>query len=352
MSSKIRVVIADDSAVARSLLRAMLEEDGGFEVVAEARNGKEAAEFARELRPNLVTMDLMMPVMGGLDAITAIMSHRAIPILVVSAAADAKSAYAAVARGAVEVVAKPSPFHPDAGDFVARARLVAKVAVITHLRSLNLAAQTPATTMAGLSPPAPPPPQGDFEYGPVFAVAASTGGPQALTQILSSLPEFFTAPVLIAQHIVDGFAAGMAEWLSTLSSLPVRLAAEGDPVQRGMIYLAPSETNLAVTPGRRLTLVKRRPADIYRPSCDALLTSVAEVYGRRAVGLILSGMGTDGAKGIERIAAAGGDTLAQDEKSSVVFGMNRAAIATGRVRQVLPLDRIAAVMVERTMTGP
>ena len=355
MTRKIRVLIADDSVVARGLLREMLEADGGFEIVAEARNGQEAVELCQEIHPDLVTMDLLMPVMGGLDAIAAIMSRRAVPILVVSAVADARNAYAAVAMGAVEVVEKPRPFGPESSEFIAKAKLVAKVAVITHIRSYSVNSaksdrlrDIPRTPLPAFMPLPPPPAR--VETGRVFALAASTGGPQALAHILSHLPATFPAPVLIAQHISDGFAQGMAQWLSTLSPLPVRLAVSGDVIQPGIVYLSPSEQHLGVTSDQRLVLIDRRAGDVYRPSCDYLLTAVAGIYRRRTVGIILSGMGSDGAKGMEQIAAAGGDTLAQDAETSVVYGMNRVAIDQGSVRHVLPLDAIAPAMIERAMS--
>lgn len=342
MNQKISVLIADDSAVARGLLRSFLESDGAFEIVGEAHNGQQAVDMALALRPNLVTMDLEMPVMGGLEAIERIMSTKAVPILVVSSVADARNAYAAVAHGAVEVVNKPGIDSKEQAAFIAMARLVAKIPVITHVRALRVTLDPAA--VARPAPPTAPPPAPDAAGGRIFAIASSTGGPQALARILAGLPATLASPVLIAQHISEGFAGGMADWLSTLSALPVRLGREGEPAAPGVVYVAPSETHLALTPDRRLTLTTRALKDIYRPSCDVLLESVAATCGKRGVGIILTGMGSDGARGMAAIHAAGGDTIAQDEASSVIFGMNRVAIERGAAKQVLPLDLIAPAM--------
>ena len=345
MNKHIRVLIADDSSLARGLLRAILEDEAGIEVVGEATNGRQAVALARELRPDLITMDLEMPLMNGMAAIEEIMCDKAVPILVVSSVADAQNALEAIRRGALEVVGKPDYTAAEAADFVAKVRLLAGVSVITRMRP------RPVATALRTEPPAvspemsrPPEKEGATSYRHVFAIAASTGGPQALAQILPALPADFPCPVLVAQHISDGFAGGMAEWLDGLCRLPVRLAAEGDLLRAGVIYISPSERHLGVTPTRRATLVERGPRDIYRPSCDVMLDSVAEVFGRQAIGIILTGMGSDGAKGIARIREAGGMTLGQDEASSVIYGMNRVAIEAGGVRRVLPVAEIAGEM--------
>lgn len=346
----IRVVIVDDSSLVRDLLRAILEDEGGIEVVGEATNGRQAVDLVRELRPSLVTMDLEMPVMDGLEAIEAIMCTRAVPILVVSSVADAHRALDAVGRGALEVVAKPDTSPEAAAHLVSRVRLLAGVSVITRLRlrSAPLAQPQPR-------PAAPPPMQpvplvpveGKVEFPHLFAMASSTGGPQALAEILPALPPDFPCPILVAQHISDGFAQGMADWLGSLCKLPVRLAQDGDALVGGVIYLSPSEQHLAVASPQRLALRERAAGDLYRPSCDVLLASVAGIFGSRATGMILTGMGHDGAAGLAAIRAAGGSTLAQDEASSVIFGMNRVAIERGAVQRVLPLSGMAAAMLDK-----
>lgn len=342
---KIRVLIADDSSLARGLLRDFLESEDDIEVVGDAVNGRQAVDLARELKPNLITMDLEMPVMSGLDAIGEIMTSKAVPILVVSSVADAHNALEAMGRGALEVVSKPDYTPEQAHDFVAKVRMLAGVSVITRMRQRPAARPaddciSPAPTFPTIplfTPEAPP-----GHYARIFAIASSTGGPQALAQILPALPANFPCPVVIAQHISDGFAGGMADWLGSLCRLPVRLVTEGELLRPGVVYISPSERHFSITPNRRATLLERAPLDIYRPSCDHLLSSVADVFGRQGIGIILTGMGSDGAKGIARIREKGGITLAQNEASSVIFGMNRVAIEGGAVQQVLSVEAIVA----------
>lgn len=351
----IRVLITDDSGLARAMLRHFLEQENGIEVIGEACNGREAVEFTRKFRPDLVTMDLDMPVMNGIDAIEEIMWSRAVPILVVSAVADARKALEAVGRGALEVVPKPDCSPEQAAEFVDKVRLLAGVTVITRMRPRRTAPDGGTTTAAvaavGAVPtpvwpqPLPGWPVAAASYNRVFAIACSTGGPQALALLLAALPAGFPAPVLIAQHIADGFAAGMVQWLGSLCKLPVRLAADGDLLQAGVIHISPSERHFSITPTRRVTLVERRPNDLYHPNCDVLLSAAAEVFASQAVGIILTGMSSDGVKGITRIHDRGGTTIAQDQASSVIFGMNRVAIEAGVVQQVLPVASIAPAMV-------
>jgi two-component system chemotaxis response regulator CheB len=351
---KTRVVIADDSSLARAMLREFLESEEHIEVVGEAGDGREAVALTRELKPNLVTMDLEMPVMSGLEAIEEIMCTKAVPILVVSSVADARNALAAIERGALEVVAKPDYTPEQAADFVAKVRMLAGVSVITRMRPRPTVSSLPSPSLPTVSPASTfvPLPANGSHYPHVFAIASSTGGPQALAQILPALPGGFSCPVVIAQHIADGFAGGMVDWLASLCKLPVRLAAEGDLLQAGVIYISPSERHLCVTPARRLTLIERVPADVYRPSCDVLLNSVADVFGRQAVGIILTGMGSDGARGMARMVEKHGTTLGQDEASSVIYGMNRVAIEAGAVQQVLPVADLAAVMIRLARSLP
>lgn len=347
MVKRVRVIVADDSQVARKLLRGYLERTTAMEVVGEASNGRQAVELARTLRPDLITMDLDMPVMTGMDAIDEIMTTRAIPILVVSNVTDPAAIDEAIRRGALEVVSKPEYQSGRGADFAAKVRLLAGVPVITRLRSSRAPAEVPSAASPGGGAVAAP-----RRMHPVrrvapaaIAIAASTGGPQALARILAGLPASFCCPVLVAQHMSDGFAQGMADWLAGLCSVPVRLAEADVPVEAGVVYLSPPERHMVVTPARNIALRERGGGDVYRPSCDVLLESVAGVFGAAAVGVILTGMGRDGVRGMEAIHDAGGATIGQDEASSVIFGMNRLAIERGVVQQVLSLERIAHAVV-------
>jgi two-component system, chemotaxis family, protein-glutamate methylesterase/glutaminase len=331
----IRVVIADDSQVARDVLRAILSRDGDIDIVGEATNGREAVELAKRLSPQLITMDLNMPVMDGMSAIEEIMFTKGVPILVISDRSDAQTAYQALEVGALEVIPKPSLDEADAQRLLERVRLLAGVAVITRLRRRSATipfapGATPVYTACGMPR--------DFKR--IVAIACSTGGPQALVRLLRPLPATFPAPIVIAQHISFGFINGMAEWLASLCAMPVSVGLDGEPLCPGHVYLSPSETNLSVTPRHRFQLKTSAETSHYHPSCDVLLQSVAEVYGSDAIGIILTGMGRDGVNGIRAIHQAGGTTLAQDEASSVIYGMNHEAVKAGVIQHELPLDSL------------
>ncbi|WP_292256001.1 chemotaxis-specific protein-glutamate methyltransferase CheB [Marinospirillum sp.] len=345
MPRLIRVLITDDSSMARGLLRAILEEEEGIEVIGEACHGKEALEMVQRLQPDLVTMDLDMPVMGGMEAIEEIMHTKAVPILVVSGQSDAEKAYEALRLGALEVINKPAYTPDEAAEFVAKVRLLSGIPMITHLRRKALVSPViaPVDFFAIIKQP-------DFKQ--VFVIASSTGGPQALASLLPQLDEHFPAPILIAQHMSDGFVSGMAHWLSTLCKLPVKVAEEGEILKPGQVYVSPSEQHLTITGSHQIHLKPCLEKDIYHPSCDQLLKSVAQAYGKNAVGIILTGMGRDGAAGMAAIDAHGGVTLAQDEASSVIYGMNQEAVNAGVVHRVLPLSEIAAEMLKVLQLQP
>ncbi len=329
---QIRVLVVDDSVMVRNILRSLLEEGNQIKVVGEAEDGVQAVAMTKELKPDLVTMDIVMPVMGGLDAISEIMAATAVPILVVSSQSDAKLAFEAVSRGALDVIAKPDVNQGAA--LRDKVMLLNGVKVITHIRKSPKAAQKTPPLLT----------QMDDSHRLVFAIASSTGGPGALTALLGDLPQHFPHPVVVAQHIADGFAQGLAELLDSKSPLSVRLAKDGDILEPGCVYISPSDTNLVVQRSGMLRLLEHEKKQFFRPSCDVLLSSVAESFGSRAVGIILTGMGRDGVCGMERIVKAGGATLAQDEASSVVFGMNNEAIKSGCVQKVLSPIQLAAEM--------
>lgn len=335
---KIRVLVADDSAIARAVLRDILEVDPELSVIGEARDGREAVDLARRLRPDIVTMDLGMPVLDGMGAIAEIMASNPLPILVVSSALDAEKAYAAVQRGALEVLAKPDASDSSRAEIVAKVKALAAARVGTPQRQNGQRGTAPSSSHADAAP------RVEGEVAAVFAIASSTGGPRALARILSALPRDFPASILIAQHISDGFAPGLVQWLSTITKLKVRLAAGGELPAAGEVYVSPSDSNLSLALSGRLLLEAQVGRQVFHPLCDALLASVAAARGKRGVGIILTGMSEDGAKGLAAIKASGGLTIAQDEASSVVFGMNKVAIERGAALKVLSLEDIAPEM--------
>ncbi|NCA69820.1 MAG: chemotaxis-specific protein-glutamate methyltransferase CheB [Sphingobacteriia bacterium] len=351
---QVRVLIVDDSRSARSLIRALLESTEEIEVCGEASNGREAVALNLSLCPDIITMDLRMPEMDGIHAIASIMAQRAVPILVLSDVADAHNAMAAVACGALE--AAPKPTLDEGASLAKRVRMLARIPVIRHIRHGGTLARPdptplsimPSTSAASGFEPSDRIASAGAWGGRVVAIVSSTGGPQALARLLPALPANFPAPILIAQHISDGFAAAMADWLDELCALRVAIACDDEPIVPGRVYLADASTHMTLGAGGRIRLVQRAETDIYRPSCDRLLTSLAERCGRDAIGVILTGMGRDGALGISNIAQAGGLTIAQDEASSVIYGMNREAILAGGVQWILPLDLIAGELMMLT----
>jgi two-component system chemotaxis response regulator CheB len=340
---KIRVLIVDDSVSARALLRAFLENSRDILVIGEAANGLDAIRMVVALKPDLVTMDLEMPVMGGMEAIAEIMALHPVPILVVSNVADAQRAYVAIETGALDAVSKPACDEQAGAEFVAKVRMLASVPVITHLRANGRKQRSaPAGVAAKHTQPEPPAAADDMalSHSKICAIVSSTGGPQALAAILRTLPPGLPCAVLIVQHIADGFALGMVQWLASVCELPVRLASDGVLPLAGVIYVSPSESNLTLAPDHRIRLLPREHDEIYHPTGDVMLASVAAIYGQHAIGVILTGMGHDGAVGMRALRAAGATTIAQDEASSVIFGMNKVAIDSGAIQQVLPLEQI------------
>lgn len=332
-----RVLVVDDSDLARELIGAILSSDPEIVIVGEAVNGCEAVEKVRLLKPDIVTMDIEMPLLNGLDAIEQIMADNAVPILVVTTRGDANTAYAAISKGALDLVIKPDVNLEEAPNFIQRIKLLSKIKVITHMRGKSAWQEK---TVAGMPLTGMPAVTKAASDG-VVAIASSTGGPEALSVILSALPGAFSCPLVIAQHNSDGFIPGMVEWLRRISNLNVKVAEEGETVAPGTAYVSPSEKHMEITVARKVALIKRHPKDIYRPSCDMLLSSVALAYKSKSIGVILTGMGSDGSRGMGQIKKAGGATIAQDETTSIVFGMPKIAIDSGCIDRIVPLDEIS-----------
>jgi len=338
-ASKIKVLITDDSFVARELLRELLESDPEIEVVGFAENGKQAIEQVLSLKPDVVTMDLEMPVMGGHEAIERIMALQAVPILVISSLDDAQNAYRAVSHGALEAMGKPQLEALDIEEFTQKVKMLSQIKVIKHLRPISSnSLDNPTASYADLNL------SNDLIHKEIFAIASSTGGPHALESIIKALPNDFPCPIVIAQHICKGFTEGMAEWLNNNVPLEVKVAREAERLQPAQVYISPAEHHMRIAPNRCVTFNSSAENSIYHPSCDVLLKSVANTYGNKSVGIICTGMGNDGVAGMQEIHAEGGTTLAQDEHTSVIFGMNQIAISQKCIDQVLSLDAIPGKM--------
>ena len=333
----IRVLVAEDSLFARSVLVKILESDPALKVVGIARNGQEAVERVRELRPDVVTMDIRMPVMDGFEATQAIMAECPTPILVISASVgsdDLKISFNAIQAGALDIIEKPrgnlqSGYERLGAQIVRRVHMVAEIRVFRHIspRLQRPIAWTPPAGTALRSP----------EHA--VAIGASTGGPSALLSILQAAPAGFPAPIFITQHISEGFGRGCAEWLARNSALEVKVAEDGERVRSGVVYFAP-DCGLLELRGKWAISVRAQRARTERATIDIMIASVAEAWRERSIAVLLTGMGSDGVEGLRRVKELGGRTLAQDEKTSVVWGMPRAAAEAGVADQVLALDDI------------
>lgn len=343
--TKIRVLVVEDSATVREHLCAVLRSDPDLEVVGEAGDGKRAIALCQELRPDVITMDMMLPMMSGLAATEYVMAHCPTPILIVSSSVNRGElfkTYEALSAGAVDVMEKPSGDEPDGRweeKFLSSLKMVARIHVITHPRArLN-----PSSDIARFAS-APPRRIGKRPYE-VLAIGASTGGPGAIVDVLRGLPSTFSLPVLLVLHIGEPFGSAFADWLDGQTSRRVSYARDNQPVDDavGRVVMAPPGYHLAVQGSKvHLTLGPERHS--CRPSVDVLFESVALEYGASAAACLLTGMGRDGALGLAAIRHGGGLTIAQDEATSVVWGMPREAILLGVVDHVLPLSEIGPAL--------
>jgi two-component system, chemotaxis family, protein-glutamate methylesterase/glutaminase len=344
---KTRVLIVEDSLTMRKHLAELLRADPQLEVVGEAEDGKQAIELCQRLRPDVITLDMMLPVMSGVAVTEYVMAFCPTPILIVSSSTnrgELYKTYEALAAGAVDVLEKPSGNEPDGAwehSLVAAIKMVARIKIITHVR-----AKLGMLTKSGVDSPPAFARRNGLERTRIVAVGASTGGPAAIVEILRRLPNGFPVPILLVLHISGLFAGAFAEWLDAQSPLPVRYARDREPVpaygQSGII-MAPPDVHLMVQNGR-LRLTSDPERNSCRPSVDVLFESLARELAPATTACLLTGMGRDGAAGLLSLRRAGARTLAQDERSCVVFGMPREAINIGAATQVLALDGIAAAL--------
>ncbi len=331
----VAVLVADDSSLFREMLAGVIAAEPGFEVVGAASNGDEAARLTRALRPDVVTIDLHMPDSDGFSGIARIMAETPTPILVLTSVPARAITFKALSLGALDILEKPQSASDlsEYGQLLrSRLRLLAGVRVIRHPRGLRHA---------------PPPEPETGGRADLVAIGASLGGPRALATILRALPGGFPVPVAVVQHIADGFTEGLAAWLDQESELDVRVARDGDSLEAGAVLLAPTGHHLLLGKGR-VRLSRDPPVEGFRPSVTPLFRSAAEAFGPRACGVLLTGMGRDGADGLQALRRGGGHAIVQDEATSAVFGMPRAAIEAGAADRVLALDDIPRALVELT----
>ncbi len=342
----IKVLIVDDSRVVREVLKDVLA-GSEINVVGEAVNGKEAIELTRELKPDLITMDVMMPVMDGLTAVEQIMAYHPTPVLVFASSINRKDvniAFEAIQLGALDVMGKPDNLSHEGfkelrDTLIQRIRLLSNIKVIRHIRGRR------KSRHVAMPPKTRKKPSKRTRRVELLAIGASTGGPKAVMSILKSLPGDLPVGTLLVQHIGANFTDGFVEWLDREIDLKVKTAQKDETVRPGTVFVAPGEVHLEIE-GERLRLTDGPMVNNCRPSVDVLFSSIAQSYGNRALAVLLTGMGRDGADGMLDIKKQQGATIVQDEASSVIYGMPKAAVDSGAADKVLSLKDIPEEIVK------
>ena len=357
MTSRIKVLVVDDSALVRKIISDALERDPAIEVVGTANNGKTAVFKSFTLDPDVITMDIEMPVMDGLTALKRIIATNPKPVIMMSVFTQhgAEETFKALEYGAVDFIPKPSSMlSPSVNDIGEQLRNKVKSVYRSRIASGESSVREQASGVAaaaGLK-------SGEKEAktfdrksfsSRIVGIGTSTGGPAALMQVFSELPKNFPSSILVVQHMPEGFTRAFAERLDSLSHLSVKEAEDMDPVMPGSAFVAPGNSHIGVEEknNRRFVRVfKGEKVSGHRPSIDVLFHSLASTVGKEAVAVIMTGMGRDGADGIERVKERGGRTIAQDEATSIVYGMNRVAVEKGAVHDIVPLSEISKKIVE------
>jgi two-component system chemotaxis response regulator CheB len=341
---RIEVLIVDDSNAVRMLLGHILDSDPQIRVIGTANNGREALNFVTRRKPDVVLMDVLMPEMDGFEATRRIMETHPVPIVICSASSNTREAatlFRLMEAGAVACVETPvgrehKDFEETVANLLQTVKLMSEVKVVRRWARSRKASEAPAPALKlNRARPAVQ----------IVGIGASTGGPPVLQTILAGLPKDFAVPILIVQHIAAGFLTGLAEWLNQTTGLQIHIAAYGIQPLPGHVYLAPDEFHMGVGAGIRLVLSKEERDHGLRPSVGYLFRSLAEICGRNAAGVLLTGMGRDGAEELKVMKDRGALTIVQDRETSVVHGMPGAAIALDAATAVLPADKIAPALV-------
>ena len=340
----IKVLIVEDSKVIREFIAYILSSDPEINIVGMVCNGEEALEAVERLKPDVITMDIHMPKMDGLEATRRIMETQPAPIIIVSGSSVTKEVdrtFNALEAGAVAFIPRPrgigTPEHESmAKELVQTVKLMSEVKVIKRWARHNRQPIVPSTPVVevGKLP----------SHVHVVAIGCSTGGPMVLKTIISGLPDNFPVPVLIVQHISPGFIEGFVQWLTASSSLPVKVAAYGEYLLPGHAYVAPDGFHMEVDADKKIILNNGEPENGLRPSVSHLFRSVTRVFGEHAVGMLLTGMGKDGARELKIMRDKGAVTIVQDEQSSVIYGMPGEAVALGAAMYIRSPEEIADLL--------
>jgi len=339
LSSPVRVLVVDDSALMRKLIPQILATDETIQVVGTAMDGNFGLRKIEDLKPQVITLDLEMPEMGGLDMLKEIMRRHRLPVIVVSSHSTqgASVTLKALAMGAFDFVAKPADVSTRMPEIAAE--LIAKIKAAAQSRGIVLRPEKSASL-----PPGKAAPSEQNRPSRVVAIGASTGGPHALHYLLPQLPKDFPGTILVVQHMPEGFTDMFSHRLDEISAIWVKEAQSGDLLRAGRALICPGNRHLKVKRlplGDVAVLAEEPPVNGHRPSVDVLFKSVADEFGSQSLAVLMTGMGEDGARGMGYVKAAGGTTIAQNEESCVVFGMPRAAVERGYASRVVPLEVLA-----------
>ncbi len=346
----IKVLLIDDSPISLKILERIISSSPEIKVVGTARNGKEGFELIPKLQPDVICTDLHMPVMDGLEFVKEVMAAYPRPILVISVSVQegSQNIFKLLEAGAIDVFAKPrngieSEYDKRSLELISKIRMLSGVKVFRRSKE-------PVSREAYIAPRLDKIPFYDVRDAThdikIIAIGSSTGGPQTLEAILSKLPANFPLPIICVQHIGDEFLYGFVEWLASLCRMKVGIAKTGDLPEPGTIYFPQAGTHLKIGSGGRFFYTSEPPYDGHRPSITLTFRSLADAYGSRLLSILLTGMGRDGAEGMQAVSKAGGVTIAQDKESSIVFGMPKAAIELGAAKYVLRPEEIAETLLE------
>lgn len=346
----VRVLIVDDSAFSRQTIKRMLEKAPNIEIVGVATDGYDGMRKILKFKPDVITLDLEMPGMDGFTLLRWIMEESPMPVIVVSSHGESSTVFQALELGAVDFVVKPTrvasrELEQIEGDLLRKVMGVASLRMERIKKSIALLEHKGVISNFKPVEPAPKPP--DIE---IVAIGASTGGPTAIQSIVSKFPGDFPAAMLISQHMPAGFTQQFANRINKLSALTVKEAEHGESVEKGKALICPGDHHAMLNRTKdsiTVNLKKSSISDIYIPSIDIMMKSVAQVYGDRAMGIVLTGMGSDGKTGMKEIKARGGFTIAESEESAVIFGMPKEVILAGAVDKVLPLEEIPVEILRR-----
>jgi len=343
----IRVLIVDDSPTSREYLRHIIASDENLEVAGVAEDGREAVELAEKKRPDVITMDIQMPRMDGYEATRLIMERCPVPIVVISSSLipeQVKNTFRAIRAGAVAALEKPrGPGHPESGRMVAK--IIQTVKLMSEVRVIRRYSKRQKDEMGKV--PHRLPKMADMRLPNIklVAIGASTGGPPVIRSILSRLDRTFPVPLLFVQHISPGFLQGMTDWLGKETDVSVEIPRHGDLILPGAAYFAPDGYHMGITRKGEIILSKKEPIKGLRPAVSYLFSSVGEAFGAEAMGILLTGMGKDGAPELKMMRDKGALTIAQDKESSVVHGMPGEAIKLGAAKHIFSSEEIASFLV-------